>query len=257
MMIVAYFKYFLKARGAHSIHSPFVFDFYSHVLKKENWNKDFEAIEAVRRRLEGQKNETVQILDLGAGSKSGSATERTVAQIARKSLKSSYWGRLFYNMIRYYNCENILELGTSLGVTTAYLAKAGKSGIVYSLEGCPGFIEIARQNFTRLNLKNVLTSEGNIDITLYKTLQQIGWLDFAFFDANHRYEPTKRYFEICMKKVKPHSIFIFDDIHWSEEMEKAWDEIRNDERVRISIDLFEIGIVFFKEGVEKQHFVLR
>ena len=144
-----------------------------------------------------------------------------------------------------------------MGLTTAYLSKVDKNIKVYSFEGCDETAKIAQENFEKLALENIEIIVGNIDETLPEKLNKTAHLDFVFFDANHRYEPTIRYFQQCLEKSHDESCFIFDDIYWSEEMKQAWQTIQNHKSVSISIDLFWVGIVFFRKKQPKQHFVLK
>ncbi len=251
-MFFDFLKYYLRSVNAHGIHSPFIFELYTKVYK--DFSGDFSELEKVREELRKDQR-ILEITDFGAGSKVSSETKRTIADISKKSLKSSFWSRFFYKIIQYYKYQNILELGTSLGLTTSYLAQANTEGRVWSFEGCANTIGIARENLAKLNLNNVNLVEGNIDDTLASSLSSIESLDFVLFDANHRYEPTLRYFEMCSVKAHENSIFIFDDIYWSQEMKEAWKEIKK--RSILTVDFFHVGLVFFKKGIEKQDFMLK
>ena len=116
---------------------------------------------------------------------------------------------------------------------------------------------MARRNFEQLSISNVDVVVGNIDETLIAQIADLATIDFVFFDANHRYEPTVRYFETCLKKKHNDTVFVFDDIHWSNEMEQAWAYIGRHPSVRVTIDLFWVGLVFFRHEQLKQDFVLR
>jgi predicted O-methyltransferase YrrM len=164
---------------------------------------------------------------------------------------------LLYRLIQQFNPQTIFDLGTSLGITTIYQAKACEKGRVFTFEGCPTTAQIAKENFKALKCNNIEVIVGNLDETLSKKISEIDQLDFVFFDANHRYEPTVQYFEQCLAKITEDSVFVFDDIHWSEEMHAAWNYILNHPSVMISIDLFYVGLVFFRKNQPKQHFVLR
>ena len=254
-MFLDLIKYHFRAVNAHGIHSPFVFDLYTNVFKDKSNPDVFEALESQRNYLKSS-TEIISIQDFGAGSKVNSSSKRTVKDIAGKSLKSPFWSAFLYRIIKYYKHSEILELGTSLGVTTSYLAKAAPHGNIYTLEGCYETLIVAKRNFKHLDLKNTQTIQGNIDHTLPELLSTVDKLDFVLFDANHRFEPTIRYFEACIEKSHDKTVFIFDDIYWSEEMKSAWQKITQDQRVKISIDFYQMGLVFFNKGVEKQHFIL-
>lgn len=206
-----------------------------------------------------QNQNVVSITDFGAGSKVNASKQRTVRDIARHSQKPARFGRLLFRLVRHFGAGAIVDLGTSLGLTTAYLAQAASAhgGNVLTFEGCPQTADLAQQNFEQLNLQNVTVVVGNIDETLAVQVSGLKQIDLVFFDANHRYEPTIRYFETCLQKHHNNSVFVFDDIHWSDEMEQAWSYIKAHPAVSVTVDLFWIGLVFFRREQPKQDFVLR
>ncbi|GAA4374954.1 class I SAM-dependent methyltransferase [Hymenobacter koreensis] len=217
----------------------------------------FAAVEQRRHALR-QDRRRLRITDFGAGSQTGAGNEREIRAVARSAAKPARLAQLLFRLVNRFQPTTILELGTSLGLTTAYLAAASSKARVFTLEGCPQTAAIARETLQHMQLSNVHLTEGNFDETLPQVLQELpGKLDFAFFDGNHRYEPTVRYFEQCLPYRTDDSLFIFDDIHWSGEMEQAWATIKAHPEVRLTIDLFFIGLVFFRKSQPKQHFTLR
>jgi len=264
-LAIKYFRYWLTAsnRKGHGVHSPFVFEFITEVLNDNRGYYCYSTIEKLRQQLKNDKTEIV-LDDFGAGSRIHSAHKRRVCDIAKTSLKSKKFARLFFRIINFYfsgsleKDANILELGTSLGTTKAYLASANRNYKVLTMEGAKAVAEIAKKNFQRLELSNIELIEGNFDSVLIQILNQLPTIDFAFIDGNHRKEPTISYFKEIVAKTSEHSILVFDDIHWSREMEEAWEYIKHHTSVTLSIDLFFIGIVFFrKEQRVKQHFTIR
>lgn len=252
-MLKAYLKHWWKAKNEHGIHSPFVFELYNEFKKSDS---KFEEIEQLGRRFKKDSRD-IEIKDLGAGSKYARSNQRSVASIASKSRKSAKWAKLMAKIIEKAGCRYIVELGTSLGFTTAYFSKTAPFAKIYTFEGCPNTLSIAKENFNALNCHNVTPILGNIDDTLPYLLGQIPKVDFVFFDANHQYEATMSYFRHCLSKAHEESCFVFDDIYWSKGMEQAWEEIKNHEKVTISLDFFQLGVVFFRQKQEKQHFVLK
>jgi precorrin-6B methylase 2 len=264
-LIIKYVHYWLTAsnRKGHGVHSPFVFQFICEVLNDDREYYCYATIEKLRQQLKYDKTEII-LEDFGAGSRTHSAYKRRICDIAKSSLKTKKFGQLFFRIINFCLSTSlerdatILELGTSLGITTAYLASANKNYKVVTIEGAKAVAEIAKKNFQRLELNNIELIEGNFDYTLVQILKELSAIDFAFIDGNHRKEPTISYFKEILAKTSEHSILIFDDIHWSREMEEAWEYIKHHGSVTLSIDLFFIGIVFFrKEQREKQHFTIR
>ena len=260
-----YLHYYLASANGkgHGIHSPFVFEFITKVLNDKTKYPDYKQVETLRQQL--LKNETLLAIDdPGAGSSISKTNRPTVASIAKNAAKSKKFGQLLYRIVKYYQPETILELGTSLGITTSYLATANPKASVITIEGAKAVAAVAIENFKTLKLQNVKLVEGNFDDTLLPVIGQENpeqgrrTVNFAFIDGNHRRDPTERYFEQILSKTNYDSILVFDDIHWSREMEQAWETIKSNEAVRCTIDLFFIGIVFFRqEFKEKQHFSIR
>ena len=259
ILIAAYFRYLSRARDEHSLHSPFLYALYTEVIKAKRGPKAvFAPIRALRKQLRRSKQQ-ITITDLGAGSKVNPSRQRTLGDIARNSQKPARFGRLLLRLVQRFEAKTVVDLGTSLGLTTAYMAEATKSygGHVTTFEGCAETAAVARQNFEQLGQKNVTIVVGNLDETLAPSLTPLGPVDFVFFDANHRYEPTVRYFETCLRHIHNDTVFVFDDIHWSDEMEQAWAYIRKHPSVTVTIDLFWVGLVFFRHEQPREDFILR
>jgi predicted O-methyltransferase YrrM len=258
-LVFRYFNYYLKASNSkgHGAHSPFIYDFIKTVLNDRQHYPAYDTVEKLRQEmLKDQTLLTVQ--DFGAGSSVDRGMEKSIASIAKNSAKPKKYGQLLYRMVKKYQPQTILELGTSLGITSAYMALARPEARLVTLEGAAAIAAIARQNFNKLQLQNIELREGNFDDSLTPVIRQLPSVNFAFIDGNHRREPTISYFQQLLSRREKQSIFVFDDIHWSREMEQAWESIKADTQVRCTIDLFYIGIVFFREEFrEKQNFVIR
>lgn len=254
-----YFKYYIFASNGkgHGMHSPFVFEFITKVLNDKTRYPEYEKAEGLRKKLLVDKT-MITVQDMGAGSTVTKSPSRSTNSIVRNAAKAAKYGQLLYRMVKRYQPQTILELGTSLGVTTSYLAAAKPDAAVITLEGAPEIANRAKQHFKASELDNIDLIEGNFDNTLPSVLSRLSTVDFVFIDGNHRKEPTLRYFQQLLSHAGNDTVLVFDDIHWSREMEQAWKTIKSHERVRVSIDLFAIGIVFFRqEFKEKQHFVIR
>lgn len=256
LFIYRYIKYLLSSKTAHSLHSPFVFDLYTKAITDLTPFYSFEDIENIRKELL-KSNQVISVTDYGAGSQIFKSNKRKVRDVAYYSLKSPKYAQLLFRVVNYLKSTNILELGTSLGITTLYLATPNKKSNVVTLEGCPETAGIANQNFQKLQLNNITIATGNFNQTLTEVLKKNIEFDCVFFDGNHQKEPTLEYFKQCLDHISQNSFFIFDDIHWSGEMEQTWQEIKKHQRVTLTIDLFQFGLVFFRDMPEKQHFVLR
>lgn len=254
-----YLRYYFTASNGkgHGTHSPFIFHFISHILNDNKECIAYSTVENMRRQLLADDT-VLTIEDFGAGSSHSHQNNRTVSSIARNAAKPKKFGQLLFRMIQAYQPACILELGTSLGITTSYLSLAKPDATLVTMEGASQVAAIARKNLDALSITNYRLIEGNFDETLQTAINQLPSVDFVFIDGNHRQEPTERYFKELLTRVHNDSILIFDDIHWSREMEQAWETIKRHPAVRCSIDLFFIGIVFFRqEFKEKQYFTIR
>lgn len=254
----SFIRYFFSATNAHGIHSPFVYELYTRIISMRKRYYVFAELKAYRELLEKNTRE-ITLVDLGAGSFNIPALPKQVRvnDIYKRSSHSEKDTELLFRLVLHFQPQHILELGTCLGVSTLYLAKANKKAQVYTLEGNPDYAALARKAFIAFQTHNITLIEGNIHQTLQITMDRIPSLDFAFLDAHHAYEPTVQFFKTCLTKVNEYSVIVLDDIHWSPEMERAWETIKAMPEVKQTIDLFQFGIVFFKPGQEKEHFVLR
>lgn len=247
-----------KAGNAHSLHSPFVFELYNEVaLPKNRLVKKLQKV----REIENQRwdlikdNTVLNYKDLGAGSKTLDQ-ERTISKIARTSLKSQKQAIFLMRLARYLKPKNILELGTSLGITTAYLRLASDEVKVTSIEGVEAIHKKAEQVLSSLKMEDVELINDNFDNCLESILAK-GDVDFFYVDGNHTYEATTRYFDAFRKVANNDSCVVLDDIYWSEGMKKAWQEIVERDDVTLSLDFYNLGVVFFRDKQPKQHFQLK
>lgn len=256
---IKYFRYLARASNGkgHGIHSPFIFRFVQQVLNDKKKYPEYTRIEKLRKRL--YNNHALLLIDdLGAGSAITASNNRTVSSIAKNAAKPAKYGQLLFRMVRFFQPQTIIELGTSLGITTIYLAKANPESSIITMEGAQAIAGVAKENFNQLAVKNIKQVPGNFDETLPPLLDKMEKVDFVFIDGNHRQEPTVQYFSWLLPKITNNSVLVFDDIHWSEEMENAWLTIQQHPAVTATIDLFFIGIVFFrKEFKQKEHFIIR
>jgi predicted O-methyltransferase YrrM len=258
-LALKYIRYFISASNGkgHGIHSPFVYDLVSKAFNSRIKADVFKEIEQLRSEL--LKNDQVlSVRDFGAGSSMSKTNQRKVSTIASASLKPKKYAALLYKIIRYFQPGKVVELGTSLGITTCYIATAVPHGQVITCEGDDSIADIAQSTFNKLGLENIEVVRGDFDVTINQVLADHTNIDLVYIDGNHREAPTLRYFNAFYDSQNLNQVMIFDDIHWSEEMESAWHKIKADDRVTLTIDLFFIGLVLFKPEIKsKQHFTIR
>ena len=257
-LIKNYVIYLLKSKSRYHIHSPFVFDLVENVFKNKTITGDLKKIDAFKKSLAKSKT-IIETVDFGAGAhqKAYTTSFQKVGNIVKNRSQRNAQAHLLHRLARNFKPENVLEFGTAAGFSTAYIKSAIPESRMVSMEGCTNLANVARQTLKQLHIQNVEIRIGNFDVLLPLILKEFDTLDFVFFDGNHREKPTLDYFNQCVEHANENSLFIFDDIHWSQGMDKAWKAIKNDKRVNLTIDLFWLGLVFFRKGAPKQDFIIR
>jgi predicted O-methyltransferase YrrM len=254
--IGSWVEHLVKARTRHAVHSPFVYQLISEVLRVDEELPEFGAIEQLREDLL-HSDQVIRVNDLGAGSKVMDSPLRPVSDMARTSLKPPRQAQLLFRLARYFNPTTVLELGTSFGLSTLYLARGAENGTVTTVEGCPQTFRIAQHHFEQLRQQNIEPILGSFRSRLPDILRRSGTLDLVFIDGHHASGPTLEYFEQCLTRINNNSVFVLDDIHWSRGMETAWESVKAHPRVTVTIDLYDLGLVFFRTEQAPQHFRLR
>lgn len=256
--LLRYIKYriFSGHKYGHGIHSPFVFDLITRVFNDKFMYEAYAEVEKVRSILSEAEKE-IFITGYGAGSKRQGSETRKISDIVKYSAVNRKFGQLLFRLVKYFKPGTILELGTSLGVSTMYMAKACKNARVVSIEAEKQLARIARQNFHKAGLLNIDVINNSFEDALPGIIKGLDDRSFIFIDGNHEKGSTLQYFNQLSVKSESNLIIVFDDINWSAGMREAWKEIKANSRVTITVDLFFMGIVFFKKGIQKQNFVIR
>lgn len=259
---MTYVRHLLTAWNTtgEGIHSPYLFHIVRFIMRDSNSFYCFSDIERQRGRLL-HCEDVLDVVDFGSGgSPEGKHVARKVCDIAANHLERSEVGQLLFRLVNYMGQHEhrpleIIELGTSLGVTTAYLAAANRTNRVTTYEGSETVLAIAQGIWRALKLENIVWQQGNIDDTLFLCAREK--IDIAYIDANHTYEATKRYAEFLLPEITANGMLIIDDIHHSAEMERAWNELKEDVRVTTSMDLYHVGILFVNPCFLKRHYRIR
>ena len=255
---IRYLRYLLISRHirGHGIHSPFVFDLVNRIFRNKINPAIVLVIENIRKKR-CTDNRQIQVTDLGAGSVRIKGNLRKVSEIAVNSAVPSKYCYLLANMAGRFGNTSIVELGTSLGLSTMYMAAMRPDSVVYTIEGCPVLCSVAKENFNIAGLDNIELLNGSFDEILPELTGRGISPGLVFIDGNHRKEPVLRYFTQISGMINKDSVVIIDDIHLSEEMEEAWTEIRKMKNVSFTIDIFRMGIVFFRQGMNHFDYIIR
>jgi len=254
--IKSYLQFLWNSKNQHGVHSPFVFSLVTKCFYDTKSKPDYSTLKNYRNSLLENKS-YIEVTDFGAGSKVFTSNKRQIAKIAKTAGISSKRAKLLYRITNYFQPETILEIGTSLGLATSALALGNPKAKIITLEGCPETanqcqLQLRKFNFNTVELVVTKFSEyfktDNLQPTTHKLI---------YFDGNHSKAATLDYFELLLPTITNDTVWIFDDIHWSVEMEEAWGVIKNHPKVNVTIDTFQWGIVFFRYEQEKEHFVIR
>ncbi|MGY5351354.1 O-methyltransferase [Wenyingzhuangia sp. IMCC45533] len=254
-MLKDIFKFLVKATNQHGVHSPFVYQIVTQCIYAKTEKETATAIQNYRSELLKDKS-TIQVNDLGSGSKKIKTHQRVVSQIAKNAGSSNKYACLLNRLVKYLKVTNALELGTSLGISSHAMVQANNIQLD-TIEGCKQTLNVAKSKFEDSKVKDSIHCyQGDFSQILLKLLDTQEY-DLIFFDGNHQKEPTLKYFEACLKNKHNDSVFIFDDIYWSKEMVSTWEHIKNHPEVTVTIDLFKWGMVFFRKEQQKEHFKIR
>ncbi len=254
-----FLKHYWSATRIDVLHSPFVFELYNTCIARESdADVTYSKIESIRQAAKGNTQKLVQ-LDMGAKGEVRPIRVKPVSYFAKQHAKPARIAQIIHRIVKKYNYQYAIELGTSLGFTTMYIANALPSEAYFTtIEGAPEIAAVAQEHLQHLKPScKVDVRIGNFNHCLPEVLHELPQVDFAFIDGNHTYEATMRYFEMLLPKVTANSVLIFDDIYWSAGMTRAWNEIKKHPRVNVTVDLFYIGLVYFRTEQVEEHFKLR
>jgi predicted O-methyltransferase YrrM len=254
--IKSYLQFLWHSKNEHAVHSPFVFNLLTKCFYDKKFKSEYVVLKNYRNDLLQNKN-TIEVNDFGAGSRVFKSNKRQISKIAKTAGITKNRAELLFRIANYFQPDTILEIGTSLGLATSALSLGNPKAAIVTLEGCPETAKQAQfqlQKFKCNNVECVVTEFNNY---LQNCQLKTKNCDLIYFDGNHSKKATLEYFELLLPTITNKTVWIFDDIHWSAEMEEAWEIVKNHQKVTVSIDTFQWGLVFFRYEQPKQHFVIR
>ncbi|PXY42526.1 methyltransferase [Flavobacterium cheongpyeongense] len=258
--IKSYLKFLWNSKNEHGVHSPFVFSLLTKCFYDKKSKTEYSTLNNYRKSFSENKN-FINVTDFGAGSKVFKSNKRQISKIVKTAGISKKRAELLFRITNYFEPKNILEIGTSLGLATSALALGNPKAKVITLEGCPNTSSVAQNQLKKFDCHNVDTVvtefEGYFQEIQRKLSTETKNFDLIYFDGNHSKKATLVYFDLLLPTIHNDAVWIFDDIHWSSDMEEAWEIIKQHQKVKVTIDTFQWGIVFFRYEQEKEHFVIR
>ncbi|WP_264521718.1 O-methyltransferase [Flavobacterium sp. N1994] len=254
-ILKSYLKFLYCSKNQHGVHSPFVFNLVTKCFYDKKQYPEYSILKKYRDSLLQNKN-TIDVTDFGAGSRVFKSNTRPIAKIASTAGITKKRAELLFRITNYFQTESILEIGTSLGMATSALALGNPKAKITTLEGCPNTLNVAQKQFEKFGFKNIQSITTEFSSYLKTATGNCDW-KLIYFDGNHSKKATLAYFEFLLPTVTNETVWIFDDIHWSKDMEEAWERIKNHPNVTVTIDTFQWGLVFFRKEQPKEHFVIR
>lgn len=257
-LIISYFKFLAQSTNQHGVHSPFVYNLVTKCFYDTIHYPEYKLLKQYRKLLL-EDNSVISVTDFGAGSRVFKSNQRKISAIALNAGISKKRAELLFRIVRYFQPSNILEIGTSLGLATSALSAGNLDAKITTLEGCSKTQMAAKKAFQKSNFSHqnidFVTTEFSSYLSNLKT-ETLNY-ELIYFDGNHSQKATLEYFELLLPTISNDSVWIFDDIHWSKDMEQAWETIKNHPQVTVTIDTFQWGLVFFRKEQAKEHFVVR
>ena len=255
-ILKSYINFLWHSKNEHGVHSPFVFSLVTKCFYDTKKYPEYSILKKYRNSLLKNKN-TIEVTDFGAGSRVFKSNTRAINQIAKTAGISSKRANLLFRITNYVQPNSILEIGTSLGLATSALSLGNKKARIITLEGCSNTIHQCQLQLQKFNINNVECVNTEFSSYLKNHQLSIANYQLIYFDGNHSKQATLDYFELLLPTITNETVWIFDDIHWSIDMEVAWKIIQNHPKVTVTIDTFQWGIVFFRQEQPKEHFVIR
>ncbi|MDX6191112.1 class I SAM-dependent methyltransferase [Flavobacterium sp. Fl-318] len=254
--IKSYLQFLWNSKNEHAVHSPFVFHLLTKCFYDRKPKPEYSILKKYRKSLLQNKN-FIEVTDFGAGSKVFKSNTRQIAKIAKTAGISPKRAELLFRVVRYFQPNTILEIGTSLGLATSALALGNTKAKLITLEGCPNTMAIAKNQLQNFDCNNVESIVSEFQFYLSNLKQETSNFDLIYFDGNHSKKATLAYFDLLLPTTTNDTVWIFDDIHWSPEMEETWEILKKHPKVKVTIDTFQWGFVFFRREQEKEHFIIR
>jgi len=255
MKLGDYVKFRVKSVNAHGLHSPFMYKLATECFYDKKKYSEYQKLKSYHYELL-QQNQELQINDLGAGSRKFKSNRRKIKDISKISGSNLQDMKLYYRIAKYFQPQNILELGTSLGKASYSFSLGNPSATIITVEGDFN-IALTAQKLLSSKQESIKVVHQNFDDFLDELNQTNKKFDLILMDGNHRLNPTLKYFEKLLKHIHKDTVIMVDDIYWSDEMKQAWQHLQQHPAVRQSIDTFHFGMLFFRPEQFKQNFMIR
>ena len=250
-----FLKYFCFSRHSkgYGIHSTFVYNFILNTFKKKVSMQISSDI--LRFRNDLYSNNT--IVSSQAFGASNNSARVVVSKLAHSSSSRIKYLKLLVSIINYMNYTDILELGSCCGLSAAAMGISSSNVNVYTVEGDEYRFNIAKEYINKWKLNNINPICSDFNSVLDRFANSEKKFDLIFIDGDHSYKSTIKYFNKALQLLSENGVIVIDDINWSKGMKMAWMEIKSYDKVRLSIDVYQMGIIINLQNFAKQNFTIR
>lgn len=251
---IDFLKYRLNAKNRHGIHSPFVYRLLDEVIYDFRAKSVYHDIEKLRAELLEYTRE-IPLDDRDGESINTGKTIKIKSCVGK--LKSTLVLQLIYRLVEELKPLNIIEYGSSLGISTAYLAKAAPQARIIHIDENKETASITAEILRKLNIQNVELHIGDLVASFPLFLKDIPQLDVVLIQSAKRRENILNNFKCCLPRLSNNSMMVFENIYQNKEMKEAWNEIKSHPEITVTLDLFQVGLVFIRRAQAKEDFTIR
>ena len=256
--LISFISNRLKGKRWDSFHSPYLFRLMSFMANDKVRFEKFSAIEALRRKWLKNRTRIVR-KDKGTGSLySGKPDTESISAIAKHALSLPFQCRCMARLVHLEKPNVIIEFGSSLGISAAYLQSGNPTSVITTVEGDPEIAKLARTTFAELDMTGIQLVVSTFEEFLASPDHHDRKIDLLFLDGNHNSSALLDYYEKLKSNFSANTIVLVDDIYWSQDMQQGWRKLINLPEVTQSVDCFRFGMLFFKkEFLEKENHRIR
>jgi predicted O-methyltransferase YrrM len=216
-------------------------------IEDDRLRRRVDEIERLRREM-AASTEPIELAyaELGDARDDRVVTE-TIADACGRS-RTPLWCRQLLEMVLALRPASCVELGTCVGISSSYIAAAlerNDHGRLVTIEAFAANVDIARRSFARLGLQRVEARRGTFEQVLTDVLAEQRPVDFVFVDGNHDEGATLGYAAAVKPFLAEDAIVVFDDISFSDGMERAWRRLASDPDATAAVDLGPVGLCLY------------
>lgn len=251
--LISYIKYCFTSGHQHGfgIHSPYLFHLVTRIIEEDLPYYKYSLIEKVRK-LMSQVDERI-----GVFNDDGTKRLRKIKSVVGDYAITPKYGQLLFRLVNYYKPSVILEYGTTCGISTMYMAAPNSKTSVYSLSKQPEMADLSQSMCERIAMHNIKRSKAtDLMAEAQRLVQEMPEDDFLYINSATPAE-VSTLVNLRMARNGKRFFIVVPNPYTTDEMWNVWQALKADERVKLSINIFNLGILIANENLQKEDFILR